>query len=359
MRMAVSSFASTVFTAPPRPQRLPLAANEALIAVTIDALPAWELAGRLAAPTFVLVTPSRACMFDHLLTIGLFAITAGPSDFYARLVSRATALPGMPPQGPVDLHLLADTAHHASRAIADHVGHRLSEAEKATLIERLWRATKLARTPAFVAREDEYLRLQALARSQNVQMIWGDPASHITGGELSRTLSDRNSEMGCLALFDREAIWSRSYSPAAWKRIPQSAGCAVLLASRAGTEETTVDTLAAIQPHPSPTLTEEPAITRTLEESDVEVVLRLLEESLAQPIPALLPALFRFVDEHRPTLEARVTEEGRALLSLCDGAELHDDDQSWRALSSALLQAPEAEQVYHANALAHRLGLFT
>jgi hypothetical protein len=95
-----------------------------------------------------------------------------------------------------------------------------------------------------------------------------------------------------------------------------------------------------------------------LGKSDIEPVLRLVEESLSEPIPALLAPLFRFVEHHRAELEARCTEAGRGLLSLCDGSELHDDDHAWRELSSALLQAPQNEQVYHANALAHRLGLF-
>jgi hypothetical protein len=359
---AISSFAFTPLSTPARLRRQALISNEALVVVTEDMLPAWELAARLSAPGFVLVTPSRACMFDHLLTVGLFAITAGPSDLYARLVSRASALPGMPPKGEVDWPLLSDTAHHASRAIADHVGHRLSEAERATLTERLWRATRLARTPSFVAREDEFARLQILSRAHAISLIWGDARTHITTGEVARALSDRGMQLGCLALFEPDARWSHLYAAAPWERVAR-ADVSVLLASSAAQEEIDYRDVAARLPsHESADSAFDAMLSSlqsALERSDVETVLRVAEECLAAPYPELLPSMFRFVAEHRPALEARATDEAKVLLALMDPTELHEDDESWRGLVAALIHAGEAEQVYHANALAFRLGLLS
>lgn len=337
----------------PERAHVPLASDEVLVCIGDDAEAAWSVAARLRAASFVLVTNSRQAQFEHRLFCGLFAITGNAEDFATRLLSRVAA----PQQAP----LMRDTAHHVTRALTADLGQRLTEAEKALIVERLWRAAHHGHEPRFL---QDYDALEKLARAARAEVIWGDPCSFMTLSELQNLLRDRSSAVARLVLLEPHGAWRRLFDDAPWQRIPLTGDARAVLLSATHNEELDARALAqALAEHPEPQ--QEVAggggatgLGLSARDSNAHALLRFSMEALSVPYVPLLEPLLRTLDERRAELERVASDEDRAVLNVADHMLLHDDDPSWRAIIDGLLGADERAQPMHANVLAYRLGLF-
>jgi hypothetical protein len=342
---------------------VPLASHEALVGLGDDAFSLWTLTANLQAPCLVAVTQRRAVYFDHLVALGLFSITGGPRDFYARLVSRADAKPEAQAAGEPSLSLLFDSAHHVCRAVSEQLGHRLTEAERAIVFERIWRhAFAPPPAPGFLRDERTYSALERLCRSGKVELLWGDARTFIVGDQVSQALRARESALGALAIFEAEAEFSRQAARAPWERVSWSDTARVFLESLREQRECDRDTLFSQLPAYPPDEQAPPMFDPQLVErmlgsvlADEPLFFELLDEALVSPYPPLLDTLFRHLGDVRPQVPDHPLGP---IFDLCDVAVLHDDDPAWRALCNVVSEAPPPLRWHAVNALSQRLGLF-
>lgn len=339
---------------------VPLASHEAIVGVGDDPFSLWTLAANLQAPCLVAVTARRAVYFDHLLVLGLFSITAGPQDFYARLTSR---------DGPGDpsIALLRDTTHHVCRAVTEQLGHRLYEAQRATIFERAWRhAFSPPAEPGFLRDPRTFAALERLCRSGKVEVLWGDARTYTLGDQVSTALRERQSALGALAIFDVQGEISRHLARGPWERLPWSDTARVFVTDaktqREMDRDTLLNALSAAAPPDGPIEYDPRLVENVLSGAlrDEGLFIELLDEALASPYPPLLSTLFRRLSEQRygsPPLDPTAHPFG-PILDLCDSSALHDDDPTWRQLCDRLVEAPAELRGKAVNALAQRLGLF-
>ncbi|MCC6807781.1 MAG: hypothetical protein IT381_10175 [Deltaproteobacteria bacterium] len=351
-------------------QLVPLASQEAFIAIGDEAFAAWTLAANLQAPCLVAVTQKRAAYFDHLVILGLFSITGGPQDFYARLTSRADASPAAVPASEPSVALLRDTAHHVCRAVSEQLGHRLAEAERAIVFERMWRlAFSPPPAPGFLRDERTYAALERLTRSGFVELIWGDGRTYIAADQANRALRSRGMAIGAFAVFDPRAEFDHHAARAPWERVPWSDTARAFLTSATDQRQCDREGLFAALPSDPPSaaaaasgddpLVVERALANVFR--DDSLFLELLDEALAGPYPPLLGTLFRHLGDYQRRGDHAIELGAHPLgplLALCDSQALHDDDPTWRELCESLVEIPAPLRERAVNALSQRLGLF-
>ena len=344
---------------------LPLASHEAMVGIGNEATAAWTLAANLQAPCFVAISQQRAVYFEHMLVLGLFAITAGPQDFFARLTSRSDAkiddqstLCSEPSQA-----LLLDTIHHVCRAAEEQVGYRLTEAERAIVFERAWRyAFAPPQPPGFLRDDRTHAALERLCRSGKVELIWGDARTFMVAEQTQKALREREMSLGALAIFDPLGEIQRHATRAPWERLGWSDTSRCYVASNKEQREYSREDLLSRLLEQKPNEAEEKYYDPRLVENTLSHALRddvflfeLLDEALTSPYPPLLSTLFRRLRDHQDQAGAHPLGP---IFELCDSTVLHDDDPSWRGVCNRALAVPIELRARAANAMTHRLGLF-
>ncbi len=344
---------------------LPLASHEAFVGIGNEAAAAWTLAANLQAPCFVAVAQQRAVYFEHMLVLGLFAITGGPQDFFARLTSRTDAKIDDPSSLRTEPSqtLLRDTIHHVCRAAEEQVGYRLTEAERAIVLERAWRYAFAPPAPPGFLRDDRtHAALERLCRSGKVELIWGDARTFMVADQTQKALRERDMALGALAIFDPLADLQKHATSEPWDRLGWSDTPRCYVASNHEQRLYSREELFARIPKQKQVEPEEKYYDQRLVESTLAHALRddvflfeLLDEALTSPYPPLLSTLFRRLRDHHAQA---ATHPLGPVFELCDGAVLHDDDPSWRAVCDRALEVPAPLRARAANALSYRLGLF-